>query len=43
MFEISTVHDWMSSPTLVIRPEASIGGAHEVIENEACATSGSRR
>jgi len=33
MLENSTVREWMSSPALVIRPEASIGSAHEVMKN----------
>lgn len=32
MFENSTVREWMSSPALVIRPEASISGAHEIMK-----------
>jgi CBS domain-containing protein len=32
MLENSTVREWMSSPALVIRPEASIGSAHEVMK-----------
>jgi CBS domain-containing protein len=33
LLEMSTVHEWMSSPALVIRPEASIGSANEVMKN----------
>ena len=32
MLEISTVRDWMSSPALGVRPEASIGSAHELMK-----------
>ena len=31
MFKISTVREWMSSPALVIQPEALIGSAHEIM------------
>jgi len=33
MLENSTIREWMSSPALIIRPESSIGSAHEVMKS----------